>query len=95
MLRLAESTSYQMQHTVQQYLRHLTVHTIEPRWQAMEAALLKANDVDGVIAIHKAFIEKATAKLFKSADTEGCVIGFVAESVKESERSKGIGYHHY
>ena len=47
-----------MQHTVQQYLRHVTVHTVEPRWLAMEAALFRAKDVDGVIDIHQSFIEK-------------------------------------
>lgn len=63
MLRLAEGTCHLMQHTVQQYLRHLTVHTVEPRWRGMEAALLKAHDVDRVIEIHNSFVEKATVCL--------------------------------
>ena len=58
LLRVAQATCYQMQHTVRQYLRHVTVHTVEPRWLAMEAALFRAKDVDGVIDIHQSFIEK-------------------------------------
>lgn len=52
------ATCYQMHYTVQQYLRYLSVHSIEPRWQAMEASLLKAKDIDNVIETHTTFIEK-------------------------------------
>eukprot|EP00210_Caulerpa_lentillifera_P000713 g690.t1 len=57
-LRLFQAICYQMQYTVNQYLRYLSVHTIEPRWQAMERNLLKAKDIDSVIGIHKNFIDK-------------------------------------
>lgn len=47
-----------MQHVIRQYLRYLTVHTIEPKWIAMETTLQKAKDVDDVIRIHQSFVEK-------------------------------------
>ncbi|GMH33486.1 hypothetical protein BSKO_01320 [Bryopsis sp. KO-2023] len=49
---------HKMMHTFQQYIRYLTVETVEQSWHVLETELAKSKDVDSVIEIHKDFITK-------------------------------------
>lgn len=47
----------------------MTVDTVQPLWEKLEAELEKAKDIDSVIRIHQNFILKVLCQYHQSSDS--------------------------
>lgn len=64
--RTLSSICHKMMHTFQQYVHYVTVDTVEPLWEKLEAELQKAKDINSVIALHQNFILKVMSNISSS-----------------------------